>query len=271
MARSLSFLFVLASLAIFALLDGVDSFTTTASTRSARSSLSSLYSTAATETANTNQNQNIIVEVVEGGEDCDRVLDVATFRNAMKNPQMMMENAQAKRDAIDNTKAALDGLKIGLGLVGPAIAAFTYAETNDITQTATSYAMIGGGVGGLLAVNNYMGKGVHVPDIPEATNRIIVDFSEGLLRKQDVGFVAVNNDDSTFAPARGVLAAVDVQLRNSEKSHPGVRQVANLPSHLHIKNMEVHKSRRRQGVGNALIDEIISYAKSKTDAKALTL
>ena len=67
------------------------------------------------------------------------------------------------------------------------------------------------------------------------------------------------------------MAAVDVQLRNSEYSDPGVRKVPNLPSHLHIKNMEVHKSMRRQGVGQALLDAIVSYAGTKTDAKALSL
>ena len=102
-------------------------------------------------------------------------------------------------------------------------------------------------------------------------SRIIVDFSEGLFRQQDVGFVAVSKDDVTFAPTRGVMGAVDVQLRNSEKSHPGARKVSGLPSHLHIKNMEVHKSVRRQGVGRALIDKIIDYAKTATDAEALTL
>lgn len=115
-----------------------------------------------------------------------------------------------------------------------------------------------------------MGKGVHVPDVPEATNRIIVDFSEGLLRKQDVGFVGILSDP-TFAPTRGVMAAMDAQLRNSEKAHPGARTVPNLPAHFHIKNMEVHKSMRRQGVGQSLIETIVGYAKDKTDAEALSL
>lgn len=122
----------------------------------------------------------------------------------------------------------------------------------------------------ILAVNNYMGKGVHVPDVPEATNRIIVDFSEGLLRKQDVGFVALS-DDPSFVPSRGVMATMDAQLRNSEKSHPGARKVSSLPPHFHIKNMEVHKSMRRQGVAAALLSAMIAYAKTETDAQALSL
>ena len=82
-----------------------------------------------------------------------------------------------------------------------------------------------------------------------AHSRIIVDFSEGLLRQQDVGFVAVNNEDRIFSASRGVMAAVDIQLRNSEQSHPGVRKVSGYPPHLHIKNMEVHQSMRNKGVG----------------------
>jgi ribosomal protein S18 acetylase RimI-like enzyme len=67
------------------------------------------------------------------------------------------------------------------------------------------------------------------------------------------------------------MGTVDAQLRNSENSHPGARKVSGLPSHLHIKNMEVHKSARRQGVGQSLLDKIIEYAKTKTDVEALAL
>ena len=134
-------------------------------------------------------------------------------------------------------------------------------------------AVIGGVIGGSLAANNYIGKGVHVPDIPEASNRIIVDFAEALLRKMDVGFVATVSaeDDPTYKPTRGVMAAVDTQLRNSKSSVQGVRTVPNLPAHLHIKNMEVHGFMRRQGVGQALLDRIEAYAREETDAQALTL
>ncbi len=78
--------------------------------------------------------------MVEGGEGNSRVVDIATYRNNMVNPQMMVERAQAKRDAIDTTKAALDGLKIGLLYVGPVIAIGTYfGGTKDITETVTNY------------------------------------------------------------------------------------------------------------------------------------
>jgi hypothetical protein len=162
-------------------------------------------------------------------------------RNSLVNPEMMVERAQAKRDAVDTTKAAVDGLKIGLLIVGPVVAVGTYLDSNDLLRAAANYgkfhpretnksvntyiymciyvyantvsakphfvltdvfvlmdvALLGGGIGGILAANNYMGKGIHVPDIPEATNRIIVDLSEGLLRKQDTGFVAVSDGKYT--------------------------------------------------------------------------
>jgi hypothetical protein len=266
--------------------------------------------------------------VVGGGTDDPRVVDIATYRNGMVNPKMMVERAQAKRDAIDTTKAALDGLKIGLLYVGPAIG----IGTGDVSDAVANYgtfcshlkkpqsvsidaiwvflpvlvlrilvsfvgntmipsdenltpALLGGGLGCALAVNNYMGKGVHVPDVPEATNRIVVDFSEGVLKRQDVGFVAVMASDDdiraaetkspdllrTYEPTNGVMATVDAQLRNSAQSHPGVRKVPNLPPHLHIKNMDVHYKMRRQGVAKALMGLVIEYALNETDAKALTL
>ena len=151
--------------------------------------------------------------------------------------------------------------------------------------------MFGGSLGTLLAVNNYLGRSVHVPDVPEATNRIVVDFSEGLLRQQDVGFIALSKEveehrrdavaaaetpqmareRTVFRPSNGVLGAVDGQLRNSEQSPPGVRTVPQYPSHLHIKNMEVHTTQRRQGIGKALVQLIIEYAHTQTDAQVLTL
>jgi ribosomal protein S18 acetylase RimI-like enzyme len=208
--------------------------------------------------------------LVESVENDDRVLDVASFRNGLTNPEMMVEKAKKKLAKTDRNKETINGLKTGLLYVGPVIALASYQGTGDAVKAATDYAVLGGGLGAILAANSYMGKSVHIPDIPEATNRIIVDWSEGLLRKQDIGFVAIS-DDPMFQPARGVMAAVDAQLRNSDKAHPGARTVPDLPAHLHIKNMEVHSSQRRRGVGQALVDFIIQYAKDKTDAEALTL
>jgi len=220
-----------------------------------------------------------VVRLVEGGEDDSTVVDVAAYRNNLVNPQMMVDRAQKKRDSIDTTKAAIDGLKIGLLYVGPVIGIgsyFTGDGAGSVTDALTNYGIFGGSLGGILAANNFMGRSVHVPDIPEATNRIVVDLSEGLLRKQDMGFAAITTSDDEvdkriYAPSNGVIATVDAQLRNSPESPKGVRTVEGLPSHMHVKNMDVHYKKRRQGVGRALLELIIDHAKTKTDAKVLTL
>jgi hypothetical protein len=69
----------------------------------------------------------------------DRVLDVASFRNGLINPELMVKKAQQKRDSLDTTKEAMEGLKMGLGIVGPIIAVATYAQTRDLTLAATNY------------------------------------------------------------------------------------------------------------------------------------
>jgi hypothetical protein len=69
----------------------------------------------------------------------DRVLDVASFRNGLMNPELMVKKAQEKRDSLDTTKEAVEGLKMGLGIIGPIIALATYAETRDLALAATNY------------------------------------------------------------------------------------------------------------------------------------
>lgn len=125
----------------------------------------------------------------------------------------------------------------------------------------------------MLALNNYFGKGIYVPTEAEATNRIIVDYAEGLKRQQDVGFVGVceNDDKAKYAPCNSVMACADAQLRNSQSSPPGTKSVPGLPPHLHIKNMLVDADQRRQGIGNSLITAFEQYARDKTDAELLTL
>lgn len=136
----------------------------------------------------------------------------------------------------------------------------------------------------LLAVNGYVGKSVYVPDVAEATNRIVVDYSEGILRQQDFGFVAVlnenniDNDDEDMKKLRriyrsthGVVATVDAQWRNSPDCPKGTKKIPDLPSHLHIKNMEVHYKQRSKGIGKALLEMIETHANDNTDAKLLTL
>lgn len=83
-----------------------------------------------------------MVRQVEGGEDDSTVVDIAAYRNNLVNPQMMVDRAQKKRDSIDTTKAAIDGLKVGLLYVGPIIGVGSYfSATGDsaLTDALTSY------------------------------------------------------------------------------------------------------------------------------------
>jgi len=80
------------------------------------------------------------VELVKGGEDDERVVDVASFRNNMMNPEMISEKAQRKRDSIDNKKSALEGMKTGLLIVGPAIGIATYMSSPS-SDTAIADAL----------------------------------------------------------------------------------------------------------------------------------
>lgn len=125
----------------------------------------------------------------------------------------------------------------------------------------------------MLALNNYLGKGIYVPTIAEATNRILVDYAEGLKRRQDVSYIALcdDDDDDEFLPTHGVMACADAQWRNSPNCPPGTQSVAGYPPHLHIKNMLVHERMRRQGVGHALLDAFQRFALEETDAELLTL
>lgn len=116
-----------------------------------------------------------------------------------------------------------------------------------------------------------MGKSVYVPNKAECENRITVDYAEGLKRKQDIGFIAISPQTTKFEPCGGVMACVDGQLRNSPQSFVGVQSVEGYPSHFHIKNMLVHDSMRRQGVGLELMDMFEAYARDETDAELLTL
>jgi lipopolysaccharide export LptBFGC system permease protein LptF len=97
------------------------------------SSSSSVGATSTVITATTDSSLDNIgytVQVVDGGEDDARVVDVASYRNGIVSPQMMVDRAQKKRDGMDNNKAALDGLKIGLLYVGPVVAVGTYFSSS---------------------------------------------------------------------------------------------------------------------------------------------
>jgi hypothetical protein len=87
---------------------------------------SSTSASSSSSTSSSSSKSFYTIQCVRGGEDDPRVVDIATFRNDMINPQAMVERAQQKRDNLDTTKVAIDGLKVGLFQVGPAIALATY-------------------------------------------------------------------------------------------------------------------------------------------------
>ena len=97
---------------------------------SSSSSAGATSTTIAAATDSSLDNVGYTVQVVDGGEDDARVVDVASYRNGIVSPQMMVDRAQKKRDGMDNNKAALDGLKIGLLYVGPVVAVGTYFSSS---------------------------------------------------------------------------------------------------------------------------------------------
>ena len=100
------------------------------SSSSSSSSVGATSTTIAATTDSSLDNIGYTVQVVDGGEDDARVVDVASYRNGIVSPQMMVDRAQKKRDGMDNNKAALDGLKIGLLYVGPVVAVGTYFSSS---------------------------------------------------------------------------------------------------------------------------------------------
>ncbi len=97
------------------------------------------------ESADGESNPGFLVRVVEGGEEDSTVVDVAAYRNNLVNPQMMVDRAQKKRDAIDTDKAAMDGLKIGLLYVGPIVGIGTYFTTtgdNALISALSNYGRL---------------------------------------------------------------------------------------------------------------------------------
>lgn len=101
-----------------------------AESSSSSSSVGATSTAIAATTDSSLDNIGYTVQVVDGGEDDARVVDVASYRNGIVSPQMMVDRAQKKRDGMDNNKAALDGLKIGLLYVGPVVAVGTYFSSS---------------------------------------------------------------------------------------------------------------------------------------------
>jgi hypothetical protein len=117
------------------------SFSSTILDMSSAAAQSPSSSTTATSSSSSSSSSFYTVQRVVGGEDDPRVVDIATFRNDMTNPQAVVERAQEKRDNLDTTKVALDGLKVGLFQVGPAVALASYFSAPEtMTQDAAMMA-----------------------------------------------------------------------------------------------------------------------------------
>ena len=69
------------------------------------------------------------------------VINVASFRNELTNPKMMVENAKKKLSGVDNTAAALDGLKVGLVYLGLPLFAYDYYDGGDLAHALQFYGM----------------------------------------------------------------------------------------------------------------------------------
>jgi hypothetical protein len=102
------------------------------------SSASASSASSSTKSSSSSFKSFYTVHSVRGGEDDPRVVDIATFRNDMINPQAMVERAQQKRDSLDTTKVAIDGLQVGLFQVGPAIALATFYTAPETTSQDTA-------------------------------------------------------------------------------------------------------------------------------------
>jgi len=249
-----------------------DAFTTTtlSSSSSITSSSSPLQSPLfSSTTTTTTESVSYPVKQIETDQD---IIDLASFRNDLTNPEMMVENAGLKSAGVDNTESAIKGLTIGFVYIGIPLAINEYISSGqDLSHAIEIYFGVGGTIGLILGANNYMGKAVFLPSMAECENRIIVDYAEGLKRKKDVCFVGIAEKTTKFEPSGGIMACVDGQLRNSPNSPSGTQTIEGLPAHLHLKNMLVYDSMRRQGVGMILMDAFEEYARTKTDAKVLTL
>mmetsp|Transcript_23615 Transcript_23615/g.34821 ORF Transcript_23615/g.34821 Transcript_23615/m.34821 type:complete len:327 (-) Transcript_23615:199-1179(-) len=203
----------------------------------------------------------------------EEIMDIASFRNDLTSPEMLIAKQQAKRDEIDTTADAVRGLSIGLG-IGALYGAATFFDGGDVTESLTNFGVMGGTIGAILGINNAQGKAVYVASLPEAQNRLKVDYVEGLIKRQDIGFYGTITDKSfynnRFEGCNGVVGCIDCQLRNCDGSENDKAYGA-LPPHVHIKNLSVDSAVRRKGVARRLVKMVEDYAREETEAELITL
>lgn len=179
-------------------------------------------------------------------------------------------------------------MKIGLG-IGLAAGLVTILNSDSgasfqdqIIAGLTNFAAIGVTTAGLLGYNNYSGNRVYVMSIDEARNRLTVDFVASLKISQDTGFAAylepskaLTFKNGRFEGCNGIVGCVDCQLRNSKFNKPldngvVIRDYPGLPSHVHVKNMDVDETVRRKGIARQLLDSVEEWARTM-EAELLTL
>ena len=184
------------------------------------------------------------------------LLDIASFRNNCTSPQLMIQKQEEKNDSFDKIDSMKDGVFIGLG-VGLTFSILSGISEGDVDIAIRNFLYIGPILSTLLGLNNLLGKRVYVMTLPQAENRLIVDFVAGLKSGQDIGFIATVNPDKSSDPesitqTNGIVGCVDCQVRPSK----GI-----LPPHVYVKNVFVHVCMRRCGVASALLKDVENFCR----------
>lgn len=201
-----------------------------------------LASTADSSTTGSSTLSNIkIVQIDPSTYDTadDQVMQVASYRNSLTSPEMLIAKQQAKKD-----KKGIFGLTLY-------VASMAEARNRMTVDFVAS-----------LQIKQDVGFAAYLEDTTDDSKFSLQDFMDG-----------------RFLGSSGVVGCVDVQVRNSGmtefNSDVGVvkrdKVFPGLPPHIHIKNMDVDEQMRRQGIGNKLMAAIEEWGKTSTDAELLTL
>ena len=186
------------------------------------------------------------------------LIPLATFR-AGKSPEALVASqsqlkAGYEASAKDRLKSVLEGVGAGM-VVGLCLSGLEFGSGSG----GQSGMIVGITSGGLIGLNNLLGKRVYVMTLPEAEKRLVQDFSSGV----ESG-LTLRGDDAADSETKGdrcivcrdgddVIGCVDFQFRTSR----GV-----LPDHVHVKNMMVSEDYRRRGIGTRLMEELQAFVKS---------
>ena len=142
----------------------------------------------------------------------------------------------------------LEGVGAGL-VVGACLSGLEFGSGTG----GQSGMVVGITSGGLIGLNNLLGKRVYVMSLPEAEKRLVQDFSSGvesgLTLRGESDDKDIKGDRCIVCrdAADKVVGCVDFVFRTSR----GV-----LPDHVHVKNMMVSEDYRRRGIGTRLMDEV---------------